>query len=118
MKRKKEIFQQYQTAINDVDGLYIADVPDNASNNHWMNILRIDSTVYREDRETLMMRLEKKGIQSRPVWALNHKQNPYFDCQTYQIDRAMNLVENSLCLPSSSQLNSKEINQIIQHIHS
>jgi dTDP-4-amino-4,6-dideoxygalactose transaminase len=117
LERKKEIFQQYQTALNDVDGLYIADVPDYADNNHWMNILQINSAVYSEDREVLMNRLEENGIQTRPVWALNHLQRPYKDYQSYRIEKAAELVEKSLCLPSGCSLDDLQITIVISGLN-
>lgn len=117
LKRKKEIFKKYQPVINDVNGLSLADVPDYADSNHWMNVLLIDSEVYGEDREALMQRLEENSIQTRPVWALNHLQKPYRDCQNYRIERAEELVNNSICLPSSTNLTSDNLNHVITQLN-
>ena len=113
LERKGEISHQYQNALNGVDGLSIADVPNYADNNHWMNVLQIDNAVYGEDRDSIMQRLEKNRIQTRPVWALNHLQKPYKDCQSYKIEQAEELVNNSLCLPSSTNLSDEDLNKII-----
>ena len=113
LERKGEIFHQYQNALNGVDGLSIADVPNYADNNHWMNVLQIDNAVYGEDRDSIMQRLEKNRIQTRPVWALNHLQKPYKDCQSYKIEQAEELVNNSLCLPSSTNLSDEDLNKVI-----
>ena len=99
------------------DGLSIAKVPDYADNNHWMNLLQIDSKVYGEDRESLMKKLEKNGIQTRPVWKLNHEQRPYNNCQHYKMENAKKLVENSLCLPSSSNLTNENLNKIVSQLN-
>ena len=96
-----------------VGGLSISKSPDYADNNHWMNLLQIDSGIYRKDREELMKRLEENGIQTRPVWKLNHDQKPYKDCQYYKIETAKRLVEKSLCLPSSSNLRNEDISRIV-----
>jgi perosamine synthetase len=113
LKRKKEIYHFYQTELEGVDGLSISIVPGYADNNHWLNLLQIDNKAYNEDHEVLMKRLEEYGIQTRPVWALNHEQKPYKDCQYYKIEKAKKLVKNSLCLPSSSNLSNKNINKIV-----
>jgi dTDP-4-amino-4,6-dideoxygalactose transaminase len=118
LERKLEIFQQYQTALQDIEGLHLADVPNYSNNNHWMNLLQIDCKEYGEDRETLMKQLEKNGIQTRPVWGLNHLQKPYKNCQSYRIEHANELVEKSLCLPSSTNLNHAEIDILINHLSS
>jgi aminotransferase in exopolysaccharide biosynthesis len=113
LKHKRDIFHQYQTALNDVDGMTIANVPDYADNNHWMNLIQINSEVYGEDRETLMQRLGQNGIETRPVWALNHLQRSYRDCQNYMIDKATELVEKSLCLPSSTNMTDRDIEKLL-----
>ena len=92
-------------------------MPDYAENNHWLNLLQIDSQVYGEDRETLMKRLEDNGIQTRPVWKLNYKQNPYIDCQNYKIENANNLLKNSLCLPSSSNLTKNNLEKVLNQLN-
>ena len=117
LERKQEILNKYQTAINDVDGLTIADVPGYAENNHWMILLQIDKKTYGEDREKLMHRLDLNNVQTRPAWAPIHMQKPYRNCQTYRIDRAEELVLISLCLPSSTNLSDKNLNKVIAHLN-
>ena len=92
-------------------------MPDYTENNHWLNLLQIDSRVYADNRETLMQRLEKNGIQTRPVWKLNHQQKPYKNCQNYKIEKANILVENSLCLPSSSNLTNENLKKIVSQLN-
>ena len=116
LERKKDIHQQYVKSMEKIEGLKMANVPDYADSNHWMNLLRIDSKTYGEDRETLMRQLEENGIQTRPVWVLNHMQKPYRNCQAYRIEKAEGLVGNSLCLPSSSKLTDDEINNVITQL--
>jgi len=117
LKRKKEIYQHYAKAIEKIDGLALVNVPNFADNNHWMNVLQIDSEVYGEDWEGLMKRLEENGIQTRPVWALNHFQKPYKNCQFYKIERAEKLVKKSLCVPSSTNLGNGDILKVIDILH-
>jgi len=116
LQRKKDIHERYVEAVEKIEGLTMVAVPDYANNNHWMNIIQIESQIYGEDRETLMARLEQNGIQTRPVWALNHLQKPYKDCQSHRIEKANVLVQGSLCLPSSSQLTEKQMNLIIENL--
>jgi perosamine synthetase len=117
LNRKKEIYNYYQSSIKNIDGLSISKVPEYANNNHWLNLLQIDSKVYSENRESLMNRLEENGTQTRPVWKLNHEQKPYKHCQRYRIENAKSLVDNSLCLPSSSNLTNENIEKIINQLN-
>jgi aminotransferase in exopolysaccharide biosynthesis len=113
LERKKDIHKQYVEVVEKIEGLAMATVPDYARNNHWLNILQIDIEVFGKDREVIMQRLDDIGIQTRPVWKLNHEQKPYKDCQYYKIERAVKLVNSSLCLPSSSSIRKDEIRKVV-----
>jgi len=116
LKRKQQISGQYKSVLLDVDGLTFANVPSHADNNHWMNVIKIDSQIYGEDRDALLQRLDRNDIKTRPVWALNHQQKSYENCQTYKIENAPSLLEYSLCLPSSSNLSDENINRVFDHL--
>ena len=64
-----------------------------------------------------MSQLESVGIQTRPVWSLNHMQKPYIDCQNYKIEKSFELVKNSLCLPSSISLTEDDTSRIISALN-
>jgi perosamine synthetase len=117
LQRKKEIYHFYQKELKGIDGLTMSKTPDYSDNNHWMNLLQIDTDIYTDDRESLMEKLEENGIQTRPVWAFNHEQKPYKECQSYKIENANKLVKNSLCLPSSSNLTNENIEKIINQLN-
>ena len=117
LQRKNEIYHFYRKELEGVDGLSISKVPDYADNNHWINLLKIDTGLYVDDREDIMKRLEENGIQTRPVWTLNHEQKPYKDYQYYKIENAKKLVENSICLPSSSNLTNENLNKIVSQLN-
>ena len=117
LKRKKEIYDYYQSIIKNIRGLSLSKVPNYAISNHWLSLLRINNEIYNEDREMLMKRLEENGIQTRPVWKLNHEQRPYKNCQSYKIENAKTLVEDSLCLPSSPSLSNKNLNEIFNQLN-
>ena len=58
-----------------------------------------------------------KNFQTRPVWALNNQQKPYRNCQSYQVEEARQLVNNSLCLPSSTSLSDDDLNKVIEYLN-
>ena len=97
--------------------LFEEKVPDYANNNHWLNLLQSDTDIYDDDREKIMKRLEENGIQTKLVWKLNHHQKPYKDCQNYKIENAKTLGENSLCLPSSSNLTNENLNKLVSQLN-
>ena len=113
LKQKRDIYEHYQQGLAGIPGLELAPVPEYSTNNHWLSILSIDRDQYGLDREAVMASLNDNQIQTRPVWHLNHLQQPYQDCQNYLIENAQPLVDNSLCLPSSVSLSSEMIKKIL-----
>ena len=117
LERKSDIYRQYAEAVEEIEGLRMAPVPGYAKNNHWINVLQIDSETYGEDREAIMHRLEGNGIETRPVWALNHLQKPYQNSQNYRVEQAEELVKKSLCLPSSTNISNGDIQKVINQLN-
>ena len=60
-----------------------------------------------------MNKFTKNGIETRPVWYLNHLQKPYKKYFDYLIDKAIHLHASSLCLPSSVNLNEQDCSRVI-----
>ena len=105
---KKKIYNSYLLGLRNID-LNIAEVPDYANNNHWLNILKSQSELY---INALFDKLTKNSIQVRPVWYLNHLQKEFHNCGNYNITVAPDLLNHSLCLPSSVNLEQAEIENI------
>ena len=80
-------------------------------------LLQINKKHYGENREELMLRLSKNNIQTRPAWSPIHLQKPYYDCQSYKIEKSIELINNSLCIPSSTSLSKKDIQKVIKHLN-
>ena len=112
LNQKRNVSEAYRKAFIGVDGLRLAQVPTYADNNHWLNVLRIDAEVYGEDRESLMERLSSLGIQSRPIWMLNHWQEPYRLCESFITAGTEKRWGDSLCIPSSAKLEQKQIDMV------
>lgn len=111
---KKKNFNLYRLALEEIPGLDFAMPPSYADNNLWMYPLQIDKDKYGIDRDALMKNLSSKGIQTRPVWHLNHKQSPYLNCQHYKIERAERLLEITLNIPCSVNLTSAQQAKVIE----
>jgi len=116
LTKKRKNYLILKEKIAEIDGLKLADSPPYARNNHWMYPLQIDPNVYGKGREELMEHLKDKGIQSRPVWHLNHLQLPYRDCQFYRIEKAFRLLEITLNIPCSSNLREQDIDYVIDEL--
>jgi aminotransferase in exopolysaccharide biosynthesis len=112
--RKKKNFAIYREEIGKIDGLQLVEVPDYAEQNHWFYSLRVDKGVYGMDREELMEYLRSNDIQARPVWYPNHLQKMFRDCQSYRIERALELWSDTLNIPCSVNLDRESIMRVIE----
>ena len=112
LSQKEKINKFYKEKVKKLDGYKIAPSPDYAKNNSWLNILRI-SEKKSSSVEFLMNKFTKNGIETRPVWYLNHLQKPYKKYFDYLIDKAIHLHASSLCLPSSVNLNEQDCSRVI-----
>ena len=117
LNRKQQIHKSYIKGIENLDGLSLDKGPKYARNNHWLNLLQVNTGIFRETPEQLMNRLEENNIQTRPVWALNHLQKPYRKFQSYKIEKSEELFNKSLCLPSSSNLTNENLNKIVSQLN-
>jgi aminotransferase in exopolysaccharide biosynthesis len=111
---KRKNYELYKTEINKIEGLHIAETPDYSSSNHWFYCLQVDIEKYGKDREELMQYLSENKIQTRPLWYLNHLQKPYKDCQSYKPEKAFELLEKTLNIPSSVNLTGEQIQRVLK----
>jgi aminotransferase in exopolysaccharide biosynthesis len=117
LRIKKDNYSYYKNYIDNIDGLHLAETPGYADSNYWMYALQIDKEKYGREREELMYYLSKRKIQTRPIWYLNHKQAAYKQFQTYKIKQAQILLNNTLNIPCSVNLNKYNIDKVIASLN-
>lgn len=110
---KEKNYYIYKREIDGIDGLSLAGTPDYCRPNHWMYCLRVDAGAYGRDRDGLRRRMSEEGIETRPVWQLNHLQKPYMNCQAYRIDHAHGLRRITLNIPCSVNLDPGDIQKVV-----
>jgi len=69
-------------------------------------------------RDELMCSLSDQGIQTRPIWKLNHMQKPYEEAQAYQIEKSSYYYDHVLNLPCSSNLSIDEVRTVAAAVKS
>ena len=116
LEKKKQNYEYYKAAVDRIPGLHLAETPPYAENNHWMYALQVDSSLYCRDREGLMKHLASQGVQSRPLWQLNHLQKPYRRCPHYRIENAVRLLAQTLNLPCSVPLTIRQMDLVIRSL--
>jgi perosamine synthetase len=113
---KQSHYRTFKAGIDPIPGLRLCGPPPYADCNLWLYALQIQKDVYGKNREELMAFLAKWGIETRPVWHLNHLQTPYRKCQAYKIEKALELLECTLNIPSSVGLTEAEIARVVESL--
>ena len=111
IRKKKKFFIQYQQSFRELRSARLLVPPPYAAPNFWLFALEL-TDVFPLSRDDLMLRLQEKGIQTRPVWFPNHMQKPFRGLQAYRIERAPQKVAKTLNLPSSATLTREEIHTV------
>ena len=115
LKKKKKIHNTYSKLFRN-SNFEILSNPNNSFSNNWLNILIINDDKIIKRFKHFLIYLNNKGIQSRPLWELNHLQTPYKIKQKYKITNSELLYYKCLCLPSSVDITDKQINYIYKTI--
>lgn len=116
IKTKKKNYELYKELLKVVDGVEILGIPKGTAPNYWFYSLIIEKRKFGMGREEIMNCLRAKGIQTRPIWYLNHFQRPYRGNQTHKIEKAPWFWQRILNLPCSTSLKVKQVKLIVSTI--
>lgn len=120
--KKKEIYEIYEKAFNDIDDIDMMPICDFGDSNYWLSclILKEESKVTPLD---LILELEKHNIESRNIWKPMHVQPFYEEFDFFTAVKSgksvsQDIFERGLCLPSDTKMNEEEIQRVIKIIRS
>ncbi|WP_053956729.1 LegC family aminotransferase [Inediibacterium massiliense] len=113
IKIKRENYDTYKNEIKKIEGLSLLDFNKNIRSNYWFYSLMIDKEKYGLNRDEILKKLYKEKIQTRPIWGLIHEQKPYYENQSYKIERAKYYIQRVLNIPCSTDLMKKDIMTIV-----
>ena len=115
---RREIFNRYKEAFQDVDGIEFMPEASFGRSTRWLTVLTIDPKKTGVTRTQIIEELEKANIESRPVWKPLHMQPLFKDCKIYphyeHENLAERLFEHGLCLPSGSSMTLEQQIRVIQ----
>ena len=112
IKIKRSNFKLYKEIIDAVDGLDFIEEPEYSFSNYWFYSLLINNKKYGADRDRLLNLLKANGVESRPIWHLNHLQRPYEKCARAPIKVAKFYLDNVLNIPCSVGLGPDDIAKV------
>lgn len=111
IKRKNEYHDIYVNEFKDFKYGEIIGFRDGTSSNKWFISLCLKIENLNCDLKKLVEDLKEKGIETRPIWGLIHKQKPYVDCIIYDMEKSLYYYKRVLNIPSSTQLKKDDIKE-------
>ena len=111
--KKNQINNYYKSELKSVDALKINPSPEYSSNNHWMTSIFLKNTFDEKLRDSIMNKLGKIGIQTRPMWHLCHLQKPYIKKQSYKIENALDIQMKTINVPSSTGISEEQLSEVV-----
>ncbi|MCF8295996.1 MAG: LegC family aminotransferase [Saprospiraceae bacterium] len=111
IKMRSAHYEDYIELMQNNRDYELVKVPEYAEQNHWLNALRCKKSDFNRNR--LIEKLLSNGIEVRPVWQLNHLQEPYKNNIAYNIEKAEQLCVRTVNIPSSVNLDKEDIRLII-----
>lgn len=115
--QKKHIFERYAEAFKDIEDIEMMPICEYGEPNYWLSCMSLkeNSRVRPLD---IILALEKRNIESRPIWKPMHLQ-PYFekyDFFSHNEDGksvAEDIFNRGVCLPSDTKMTEKDIDKVI-----
>ena len=100
---KKKLFKIYNKMFFKNEIFSLLSPPKKLSWNYWLItiILKSESINF---RDKIISKLNKQGINARPIWQLNHKITIYKKCPKMDLSNAEKLEKKIINLPSSAHL--------------
>lgn len=111
VKQRRANFEYYKTSLQAYQQLQFLEEPSaDYFSNRWLSCLLSKDF---EERENIRLLLEKRNIESRPLWKPMHLQPVFKDAPFYGSGISETLFMRGLCLPSGSNLEENELERII-----
>jgi dTDP-4-amino-4,6-dideoxygalactose transaminase len=114
VEQRRENNRRYRNFFSHFPGISFQNEPNsNYFSNYWLTAILIDpQKTFGITREDIRMALDKKNIESRPLWKPMHLQPVYNGTKFFGSGNCEKLFENGLCLPSGSNLTNDDFQRI------
>jgi dTDP-4-amino-4,6-dideoxygalactose transaminase len=114
VNQRRYNFEFYKRHLAKIKSIQFLEEPnENYFSNRWLSCILLENY---EQREMLRLALEKENIESRPLWKPMHLQPIFEKYPKYVNSTSEKLFERGLCLPSGSNLEEKQLIEIVKQI--
>ena len=118
--KKKEIFETYKKAFEDIEEIEMQPVSKDEKSNYWLSVMTLKESSKVKPID-IIEALEKENIESRPVWKPMHMQ-PVFKNYDFIKENEESVAEDifkrGVCLPSDTKNTKEDMERIISIIKS
>jgi perosamine synthetase len=100
---KRELFDRYQIAFADLQGVELFVQPENCQSNYWLQTLMLDEN-QSVNRDLVLEATNAAGIMTRPAWVLMNELTPFKGSPCADLTTAQSLSRRIISIPSSPNL--------------
>jgi dTDP-4-amino-4,6-dideoxygalactose transaminase len=118
VEKKREIHQQYETELSELNGIDFLQEADFGRSNRWLTAARIDPAKFGASYLDVIAALDKENIESRPVWKPMHMQKVFSNCRVFGGQVGQAIYETGICLPCGAGMTSEEVTRVCDVIKS
>lgn len=116
VKQRRQNYTYYRRALGDLPGIGFQEELQGAASNRWLTCITVDPETAGITSEKIRLELEKENIESRPLWKPMHLQPVYKGYPYYGNGVSDKLFKKGLCLPSGSNLDTGDLDRVIEVI--
>ena len=116
IRKKREIFFNYQQLIGDLPGINFMPEPKGHFSTRWLTCITVDAAKFGNTNLEIMKRLDQENIESRPLWKPMHLQPVFQGLEVYGGNVSNQLFRCGLCLPSGTEYTREDYRRIVSII--
>ncbi|HLV69946.1 MAG TPA: DegT/DnrJ/EryC1/StrS family aminotransferase, partial [Xanthomarina sp.] len=112
---RRKNYQYYLEHLSDIKDVRFLKEPEGFVSNRWLSCIQLES---QNTRDQLLLTLKEHNIEARPSWKPMHLQPVFKEYPNYLNGVSECIHKTVLCLPSGSNLTTKELSRIVTIIKS
>ena len=113
----RRVHELYEKAFAGMEGITLKSNPNEKFNaNYWLCTILVDKAVTGFDYEELRVKLDDKGIETRPLWKPMHLQPVFKDNPCYIDGTSERLFSEGLCIPAGPCVSEEDVVYIVEEI--
>lgn len=113
----RRVHALYEQAFADIEGITLKSNPDERFDaNYWLSTILVDKEVTGVDYEELRVALDRKNIETRPLWKPMHLQPVFAGNPCYVDGTSERLFERGLCIPAGPCVTDEDVSYIVDEI--